>query len=157
MLGKLRDYYILLHLAQHRDTDYKGFLEFESTIDLKRNGIKISKNELHLINFKRKRKASAIACFYLKSNTAHNTNKVLSARKLVKEKLNQDIDSLNPENITKSIGLKLGKCFLLEICKFEILQNRLLLQTSYKLNNDYIVGAFMGDGSFEVYLKLKFI
>lgn len=154
--GKLRDFLIVRKLVSHKNNCYSSFDELNSKADTKLRDIFISKNEKMSLNAEQKKSASKIACIFLQYHKTPNIHLPFPQRKAKQTEMNNWIKSLESSETVISIGIKLGRYFLLNILLEVRRLQKDLLKPNYSLSNDYIVGTTIGAGAGSISFRLKF-
>jgi len=137
--GKFRDYLIFLKICSFKETR-----EFEEL-----NSISFSSK---LKNFDRD-KIGLISCIWLMYHNAQSFKYSAAEREMRAGEMNDKITQLNPLQEELALGLDLGKSCL-GLIEEKQKNHEITLENNLKLHNDYMVGMFIGDGWFFIYIKI---
>jgi hypothetical protein len=137
--GKRRDYLIFLKILLFKNTGV--FEELNSSC---------LSSELNNLN---RHKIGLIACIWLMFHNAQSLKYNSVERERRKQLMNEKMNNLIPLQEELRLGVDLGK-YCLSFIEEEQKNIQVSLRNNFKLPNDYMIGLFIGDGWFTIYLKI---
>ena len=153
--AKRRDYRIAEKVFGFKNSGMcKELCVNENNYPLKKDNITIEKEDVASISEKSKEKIGNIAMIYLKYHNAQSIKYNTIEKQRREVQMNEQFSSLNPTSDELSLGIKLGLYYLADINREQEELNSALLSNK-EIPNDYIIGMFLGDGWFYLYLKVS--
>lgn len=152
--AKRRDFLIASKVFDFKERCVCDELSYPSTsYPLVKDGITINFSEVSSLNTEAKEKVSSIAMIFLKYHNAQSYRYSLVEQEARNIQMYNTFKTLNCTDFEESLGVRLAQYYLVDINNEQAQLNNELTSTNYQLPNDYIIGMFLGDGWFSIYIK----